>query len=998
FLGSYWRSDLDAVEFGIKRSLLTGMGWNGTSTLYFQPFTCRDGTNLGAGEIDSQASDLVDGFGTLIRGTATSNGWYLGAVASDSTSGRAKYAAIAHANQSVAPRSGTQRHIYTDRSDIDLHPGFVRMLDSAEMLNVPVNLHISGTLLMSLQWSRQDPAEAGYPNKDGPVFLSRVKNFVTTGPGSLVGGVLAEHIMPYFEGDVNRKSIAQNSELIQAMFGLSETNMKVMHTPERVIRSDTNQAHVSSSGPLNGLTFADIKASGFTATYLDEVTHLHWWFYPNETSNAGWDTNNWGRWSGGQGNDEEPYHHKVHLINGVYTFIINDREDQSKFGNDDSGMALDTRYTLLQKALNPDTSQLTLVFDDWEAYAGNSFASSDPNNNADQWHRTLRWAANHPWIEIKNLKDVLSWAVSDPTWVVDHGYVYDKSSQTYEWLKHASEHSYDHWYYGYTNGAGAMEESFFGRIPNVHDSWAPEGMKMYGDMNTTNSILRDSWDIIQAITSTNLRKLAEWSYSAMIYETAWHDENQPGWWPPADKTWLSWSDAYQSRNYQATFQRTEANAYDDDLPMDYTSSWAVRLHAHVRDMGVLKEASEWVGRVKAGAQGAEPSVYSGDFDDDRLDEYILCNNKVFACFERWGARLIKAFVYDPACQGGDAREVIGVPVSNPAQESENEDADNNRCSAFKDRYSTGRTNSFVDMDFAFPTAPVALSNGWIFTSQDGRVMKTITMDQGRDVLRAAYAVASDVGAIYSRHGLGPNQLDLMLQGYTNLVKEFDASYTGLRNTQGGAVYVVLGRNTALSPSGIANAGWDARELPLIEQFETYNTSTHFSLALAFSAESAADLDGDGLSNTNEMAMGTDHEKADTDNDGMPDGYEVSHGLSATNALDAAGDLDEDGLFNSDEYIANTAANSSTSFLRLTQLMLAGSHVIISSSTAPDRKYEVLFAETSGGFSNQLSWNPFTNAPVGTWVETGVSENVHSFSDDHAPAGAHRYYRVKVSIP
>ena len=100
------------------------------------------------------------------------------------------------------------------------------------------------------------------------------------------------------------------------------------------------------------------------------------------------------------------------------------------------------------KARHADSSQLTLVFDDWEAFAGNSFASSEPNNNADQWHNTLRWAANHPWIELVNLKDVLDWATNDSSWVIDQGYVYDKSMQTYEWLKHAAEHNYDHWYYG----------------------------------------------------------------------------------------------------------------------------------------------------------------------------------------------------------------------------------------------------------------------------------------------------------------------------------------------------------------------------------------------------------------------------------------------------------------------------------------------------------------------------------------------------------------------
>jgi hypothetical protein len=1002
FVGSYWRSDLDAVEFGILRNALTGAGWDGSSPIHLQPFTVRDGTDYGSGEINADASDIVDHFGTLTRGTATSNGWYTGGITSTATTGRAKYAAVAHANQSVAPKGGTQGHIFTDRGDIGKYPGFIRMLDSAEMLNVPVNLHISGTLLISLQWARQDPTDANYPDRDGPTFIDRCRTFVTTGPGSLIGGVLAEHIMPYFEGDVNRKSIEQNSELLESMFGLTETDMKVMHTPERVIRSDTNSPYVSSDGPLDGKTFEEIESSGFDATYLDEVTHLHWWFYPNETNNVGWDTNNWGRWAGGQGNDEETYHHKVHKINGVYCFMINDREDQSKFGNDDSGMALDTRYTLLQKALHSDSSQLTLVFDDWEAFAGNSFASSIPNNNADQWHNTLRWAANHSWIELVNLEEVLRWATNDASWVVDHGYVYDKSMQTYEWLKRATEHDYDHWYYGWTNGSDLMEESFYGRTPLVHDAWTPGGMKQYGDMNATNTLIRDSWDTIQAITATNLRVLSEWAYSAMIYETAWHDEEAPSWWTSG-----SWADSYQSRNYQVTFDRLETGSYEDDLPADYTAGWATRLHGHVRDMGVMKEASDWVADIKSGAQGPTPSVYAKDIDDDTLDEYILCNDQVFACFERWGARLVKAFVYDASFNGGDARSVIGVPVANPAEESENEGADNNRCSAFKDRYSTTQTNLYVDLDYAYPTAPVSGSNFWIFVSQDTNVHKKISIAHGRPLISAEYTLRNEAGTLYARHGLGPNQMDLMLYGHSNIVKHFDATYTGLENTQGGEAYLVLGRNVSLVPTNISGAGWEARELPLVEQFETYNTASNFTVHLAFERDTARDLDGDGLNNTNELALGTNHERTDTDNDGIPDGYEVTYSLDPTNALDAADDEDGDGVRNDHEYVANTAADNSNSFLHIESIVFEASGVRIRTTTAPERRFNILYSDSTNGFHDGLAWQYFSNTgnTVGTWTETGSAESVYTFIDDFGgnttgsqPTNAIRVYRIGVSIP
>lgn len=949
---THWNSQLDTVEFSIPRSFLTGKGWDRSSPIYFHVATTRDFSNT-----------IADVIGTYTAPGANGNGQWNGAIASSSSASRAKYAVIAHANQSVGTRTGTQKHIFT--ANTNFYPGFVRLLDSAEMFNLPINLHISGTLMMSFLWAAQDPSEPGYPNRDGPTFMKRCKDFVTTGPGSLIGGVLAEHIMPYFEGEVNRKSIEQNSELIQHYFGLSETDMKVMHVPERVIRSQTNHPNVSASGPLDGKTFEEIEQSGYIATYLDEVAHLHWWFYPDETNNPGWDNNNCGRWAGGLGNDEEPYHHKIHKINGVYTFMINDREDQSKFGNDDNGMALDTRATLLQKALHPDAAQITIVFDDWEALAGNSFASPDPNNNADQFHRTLRWAANKPWIEFKNLRDVVTWAQSDTNWVIDHGYVYNKTSETYEWLKRASEHTYDNWYYG-----SALEESFFNRTAAVHNAWSPSGMKKYGDMNTPGTLIRDSWDAIQQISSPYLKKISEWSYSAMIYETAWHDEDAN-------------PDQYKSRNYQMDFNRGTAQGNCDtsvaDTTYDVTSGWAVRLHGHVRDMGVMKAASDWVSAIKSGAQTATTTVYAADIDDDTLSEYVLCNDKAFVCIERWGARVIKAFVYDPHMNGGDARMVIGAPISNPAEESENEGANNSRNSAFKDHWSTGQSShKYIDDDYAHPVAPVRGDDYWEFVSSDGLIRKRLQLPAGRDVVIAHYNTSSAVGTVYVRHGFGPNQIDLMLNGTNHLSRRGGDTYRGLLNVMGGEVYVSRGPNTALNTGSVDGAGWDRRELPMTEVFEASNHAgaTNFTMALAFSERSAGDIDADGI----------------------PDTWEYANGLNVlTN--DSNDDLDGDGIRNGDEYIAGTVANNSASFFALSDTWRNSNNLMLIQYTAASgRFYRALFAD--GLQSNQWAWRPFSSN-----YYHAQPEGAHAFTDDFtsatsggAPTSGVRAYTVDVFLP
>jgi predicted outer membrane repeat protein len=65
-----------------------------------------------------------------------------------------------------------------------------------------------------------------------------------------------------------------------------------------------------------------------------------------------------------------------------------------------------------------------------------------------------------------------------------------------------------------------------------------------------------------------------------------------------------------------------------------------------------------------------------------------------------------------------------------------------------------------------------------------------------------------------------------------------------------------------------------------------------------------DLDGDGLSNLQEMLLGTDAATADTDGDGMSDGWEVLVGLSPLYD-DADEDPDDDGLLNVEEFAACT---------------------------------------------------------------------------------------------
>ncbi|MDP6803280.1 MAG: FlgD immunoglobulin-like domain containing protein [Gemmatimonadota bacterium] len=786
YLGAHFNSELDAVEFGVTRQSLLDAGWDGVTPPAFQVFTARDGAETGCTG-GGFGSDLTDAMTDDDRGCT--DGTLDGAIFATDAGGFVRFATIAHGNQSVARASEVGAHIYDPESNTGIPggTGFQRTLDTHGIFRVPLNIHPSGTLTIACSWAATvggaaDPA-------DGPSFLARIRDFVdddqANAPGSLLGGVLAEHILPYFEGPVNAASFAAAESLNAVVYGVTAADAPVMHTPERVIRSLP-----TGLSPLDGLTFEDLAASPYTATVLDEVTHLHHWFYPEESClpDAG-------------------YRHKIHRTNGVNCFLINEAVDGRKFANDDGGMERESRALLLEQARAGDP-RIVVVFDDWEALGGKSFGAVEgtmiPNNNPNQYHRTIRWAANRPWIAISNLDDILEEASANPgAFVIDHGTRTDLSLRTYEWLAHAAEDSYHHWYYNDDGGSPGNEQSFYDLVPVITgpqgsyhsrgatpaDDGPPlsSGMPL-GDLNTPGTLLHEAWSAISTAPAGRLREVGTWGFLAMIYETAWHEE---------DETDYTDTDCY-------------GNWTSPDATWDGVSSWALRLQNHAREAGIWAAAADWAEAVRTGSVGAATVTEAADLDFDGEDEFVVRNARAWAAFEARGGRCVAAAAFDPVADDGVA--LVGPAVTIPSAPGEEEYADDaaTRCSAFKE------TNGGAYADAVYPVTPIP--GGWRFSSPDGKVTKSMTLADGSGTLRAGY-VETVAGALFVRMGLSPNPLDLAFHGHAHLSRTLDAGANAyaLSNSSGGTVVVRAGSG-AFVPAP-AYSGWNRRDVGLTEEVE-----------------------------------------------------------------------------------------------------------------------------------------------------------------------------------
>lgn len=129
-------------------------------------------------------------------------------------------ALVHHANQYIITNG------YLNREGLDeviggpgRSRGYFKILDLHRSYRIPLNLHLSGTLLEAVLWYRPD-------------FLSALRAFQAQGLLELVGSAYGQNIMRFFSEEHNLKQL--NEQLRLYRHHLKARNVKVFWPPERV--------------------------------------------------------------------------------------------------------------------------------------------------------------------------------------------------------------------------------------------------------------------------------------------------------------------------------------------------------------------------------------------------------------------------------------------------------------------------------------------------------------------------------------------------------------------------------------------------------------------------------------------------------------------------------------------------------------------------------------------------------------------------------------------
>ena len=840
FKKAYFDSKLDAVEFSISRQALRDAGWLGNpASLSFQVFTTKDGTQnspQGAGDIGGR-SDIRD---TIYDDWLAEDYWrdqsYIAQNSELRTwfsyngpdrGKRAKVMSIIHGNEPILPGSQIQQRLNDGAG-----AGFYRPFDVHDAYSAKLGLHITPTLASALQWASVDPA-ASKPWRDGPAFNQRLGQLAANGTVELISSTFADSPLPYFSQVAINDSISLSSRVLQGIYGVAPSS-RVFWVPERVI----------DEGVL-----AKVSAAGFNHVFIDQFRHLS------------------GQFGRSTALLDDGY--RINEINGVKAMVINDRASEFRFRNTDSGLDVNLRQLLSRKSRSGEQHQMLILSSDLSDFRTKA--------SADAYDANIAWLASRPWIQLVGPEQVAAGQVDlsippdgsgDTFAPVNRGNsVVFTRKQSPLWLDHATQGTYDNWWFGSGQEESLRDKVFTIRpgVPINRSGGADNfyGVQQFGPGGV--GITRDAWNSVSSIGNTPLGRLARGTYHASQFLAGWHDE---------DNGDLS---TYSTGDFINT-----------DTSFDSLAASTRQAQSQSRFAAVYAGVQAWASSPPATAQAS-----STDVDLDGENEFMLSNSRVYAVFEAIGGRCVAAWARDAL--SGQVRQVVGNQLSFSGSETEYEGSLNHgangsvgayRTSAFKDWWAgnSGGADTFVNA--LYSVAPASSGTGWQFTNPSGTIVKTIRLTSAGDSLEASYQLSGAVTKLFVRFGLSPDLDDLLVSGQSHLstpaftsgaVEVSNRSSLAFTKARVQAVSGVTWQSLATDDDVAAFDTIRLRNQAQTQQIEMESQASSFVVGLSLSTV-VPDADLDGLPADWEAANGLDDSNPNGINgpDGDPDGDGVKN--------------------------------------------------------------------------------------------------------------------------
>jgi hypothetical protein len=912
FKKSWYSSQFDAVEFSISRKALLDAGWNGdASTLNYQVFTTKDGTQ---NTPTRGAGDLAGR--SDIRDSILDD-W----IASDHWRAQTEIAGAGSVLKAWFGPSGTN-----DKWKRVKVASFIqenRPLMAGNEIQTLIN---NGA---GAGWYRPLDVHQAYAS---PMALSITPVMAHAIQWAKVDPAVNK---PWRDGPAFNTRLDQMGALGTVRFtgttygghilpyfptSYNVTNLADSRTAMATIYHATPVVISPPESVIEDQTYEDFKAANYFFTIVEQTRHLEKWFgRTSALSNDGY---------------------RLNRIRGVKTFAISDLATQFRFQNTDNGLHSSLRELLNRKARSATQDQVVILGSGWTDFTSKA--------SADAYDINVAWMASRPWIQITTPEAIAAGEVDSNRDGTPEAWPFVERGTpalplvSKDFVHYATQENYDNWYFGQSG----REEGLNGKIFNVRPTVPlPAAFGQVGVSGLANNAWTAGTTL--AVAEPNLGFLTRNAFHASMWLTAFHDQ------PTADLSKYSTGDYIYpdtSNNNLAGFSKAAQSQF----------RWAA----------VYKRVSQWAASAATLANSSSTSAEDADLDGE--NEYLLFNDRVFAMFERIGGRMTCAFVRD--LSSGRVLQVVGNPHSYSGFETEEEGAVNvingavgsYRTSGFKDWY-FGSINYNNDLYVA-----AATTNGFTFTSSDGKIAKTITLAARANAMRASYALTGPETTLYQRHGLNPHLQNLLFKGQTHLS---NVSNTGgivsLTNYAPDAtVRAYLRRITATT----YNAG--AIDDDPVTQFDTLNMRNQAQtqqIELALTNGASFDLGFETGVTLSES----------TDGDSLPDAWEAANSLNNTDGTGANGNTgnpDGDRYDNLSEFIFGLSPAQSDNYQP--QVIKATTGFDVTFPTIPDRWYRVFASDTL------TTWTPIGTDHLGTGSPITVNDPTT------LPA---RFYRVEARL-